>query len=134
MTVTPVAPVGTTPPATPARFEPGAPQQGGARPPADAGPCAETCPLTAYGCRGTDPAPRWTLMSTHRVAEGVVEYCRCTCGSTVVLENEEITAFHHPAHSPQAGTDSASTNSRTTPSTPSAPGSDSHQRPRTDAM
>ncbi|MGA5821158.1 hypothetical protein ACPC54_25225 [Kitasatospora sp. NPDC094028] len=56
----------------------------------------DACPLRHLGCRALLTDPTWRLAFSRATAEGEAEYCRCSCGSLVVLRNGELCGFIRP--------------------------------------
>ncbi len=57
-------------------------------------PCAtDCCPLVPWGCRAALREPTWHLLSHHATSDGGTDYCRCACGTTVILHGGGIAAL-----------------------------------------
>ncbi|KJS53876.1 hypothetical protein VM98_22525 [Streptomyces rubellomurinus subsp. indigoferus] len=59
----------------------------------EASPLPDACPLRHLGCRARLTDPTWRLAYSRTTAEGEAEYCRCSCGSLVVLRNGDLCGF-----------------------------------------
>ncbi|WP_168220654.1 hypothetical protein [Streptomyces sp. RFCAC02] len=46
-----------------------------------------------WGCRAALREPTWHLLSHHATSDGGTDYCRCACGTTVILHGGGIAAL-----------------------------------------